>query len=370
MVVLAKSRRPRVLALVGEYKGPTIWRVFWPYTRLEQQGWATWWCDKDDPKAGEAAVYADAVSVPRIHWHRVDLPGAYRWVDALHRLGKAVLFDTDDDVFTDACLPHILEMGHQDGKADAQILEDRAGRIASLPLYDGITCTTQRLATTLRTFTDKPVVVVPNLIDWEAWHRLTDPIRREDDRLTIGWAGGRRLDADCAAMAVAWARVAARHPDVAFKLGGFHAPALVAAVPDGQRVLAEWQPLQTYPLCYTHVDIGCCPLADVPFNRTKSPIKAYEWAAAGAAVVASPTVYGLELRDGQTALLAETADDWEAALERLLADARLRRRLARRWAGQVQAHHSITAGVGRWVDAWERILGAFRARAAPLVLAR
>jgi hypothetical protein len=49
---------------------------------------------------------------------------------------------------------------------------------------------------------------------------------------------------------------------------------------------------QTYrPLAHM-VDIGCCAVADTPFSRAKTPIKAWEYAAAGAAVVATPALYG------------------------------------------------------------------------------
>ena len=223
---------------------------------------------------------------------------------------------------------------------------------------------TQRLATLLRTLTPAPVIVVPNAIDWGNWRRVCQAAPRPTPALTIGWAGGKRLDTDLLAMAEAWARLARRFPAVEFVVVGHHAAVLREAVPAARLHLIPWLPITTYPRAYQGIDIGCAPLADTPFNRCKSAIKWQEYSAAGAATVASPTVYGQAIRDGREGLLASTAGEWEAALARLIQEPTWRAQLAGRAAKRVRERYSLATHLAEWPAAWETLYAAFRAGAA------
>ncbi|MGF1639553.1 MAG: methyltransferase domain-containing protein [Rhodospirillales bacterium] len=75
-------------------------------------------------------------------------------------------------------------------------------------------------------------------------------------------------------------------------------------------------------------DIGLMPLQATPFNGLKSDIKFIEHAAQGVVVLASPTVYGETIRNGETGLIFETEDEFEVALRRLIDDPALRGRIA------------------------------------------
>ncbi len=65
-------------------------------------------------------------------------------------------------------------------------------------------------------------------------------------------------------------------------------------------------------------DIALLPLADNQFNRYKSDIKFVEAAAAGAAVIASPTVYQGTILHGENGLIATSVDQWASHLELLI----------------------------------------------------
>jgi glycosyltransferase involved in cell wall biosynthesis len=302
-----------------------------------------------------------------------------------------VLYETDDDLWSESFLVQgrIMERW----KTEAQLDADRAARLAALRLCDGVTVPTPRLATVVRTLTDAPVQVVPNAIDWERWRTLcrqgsgygrgrtctddlgppsngcgTGPrsateLRPRTDSIpevTIGWAGGKRSDADLVPMAEAWGRIARRYPAVTFALVGYHSPAVQAAVPAAQLRLVPWVPLDLYPMAYHGWTIGCAPLADTPFNRCKSAIKAFEYAAADAAVVYSTPVYGRELRPNLDGLEANTADEWEAALARLLDEPDTRAQMAARWAKRVRERHSLSQNLWHWPAAWSTLVGQAR----------
>jgi glycosyltransferase involved in cell wall biosynthesis len=162
-------------------------------------------------------------------------------------------------------------------------------------------------------------------------------------------------------MAEAWARVAKRHPDARFVVAGWQ-PRIFEKVPERQLVLSDWLPVLEYPKNYLGVDIGCAPLSAESFNRCKSNIKAQEWAASGAAVVASPTVYGGLVDHGRTGYLAESVDDWEWAIEDLIKHRKRRLTFARRLLRVVERDWSLDAHVHEWVAAWSDIVVETRQR--------
>ena len=82
------------------------------------------------------------------------------------------------------------------------------------------------------------------------------------------------------------------------------------------------------------LDIGIAPLADTPFNRCRSDIKPKEYAAGGAAWLASPVGPYRALGEKEGGMLVSD-DGWYAALDTLVGKPRLRKRLSRRaraWA--------------------------------------
>lgn len=351
---------PRVLILTGDQTGCELWRAWWPVAALQVQGYPVQWMRREDPRGLEAAMQAQAVVLNRLSWQSGDYGKAVRWRAMLHNMGVALLYESDDDLWTDALLAHSRIMEPE--KPLDVLAAERQMRLDSLRLADGITVSSPRLATLVRTLTDKPVVVVPNAIPWTAWQQECARGRRLTDAVTIGWAGGKRQDHDLVPMAEAWGRIARRYPAVRFILVGHQAAVIQAAVPAAQLLLVPWQPLDLYPRAYHGWTIGCCPLADTAFNRCKTPIKAYEYAAAGAAVVYSTPVYGRVMRPGLDGLEANTADEWEAALATLLDDPTRRQQMAARWAKRVRERHSLAENLWRWPAAWESLVNATRGR--------
>jgi hypothetical protein len=130
---------------------------------------------------------------------------------------------------------------------------------------------------------------------------------------------------------------------------------LARYVPPDRLVRLPWVSVLEYPLGLVNLDIGCCPLEDQPFNRCKSPIKAWEYALMGAAVVASPTVYGRVIEPARNGYLASTADEWEYALTVLLELEEARRSMALTLERDVRRRWSLEANVWRWPAAWNRL---------------
>lgn len=356
---------PRVLALTGDESGPTLWRVWQPYTELQRQGYGAWFRHKDDPEMDApdwpylAATRLEAIVIPRFSWR--DHLVSRRWLRSLHKAGLAVIYDLDDDTLT----PQIGARQHATTEAHKSLDEleqDRRDRIAAIRLCDGVTTSNHELRRVIEQYVDVPVHVVQNRIDVEWFRRTVHGVRRRVAPLTIGWAGGNRYEADLESIAEAWHNVAHQRPDVRFVVQGHPSTALLAAVPADRLHVVPWLRVAEYPRAMRNIDIGCAGVAPTHFNRCKTPIKVWELTLAGAAVVVSPTLYAQAVTDGEDGLIAETTAEWERALIRLIDDAELRRRVWRAQRKRVATEHALAHHVQDWPEAWTQILESFRAR--------
>lgn len=357
---------PRVLAIVGDETGCSMWRVWQPFEELERRGFIAEWCQKDE--AGKvlsliAAGRYDAVITPRIVWP-VDKVGD-RWINAIHKAGLTWIYEADDDFYS----PRIVErqmrlFATEAAKGEKQLEWERNERIRLLAKCDGVTVSSERLATVVRRYAPShvPVYVVPNTIDVRWFKEVLRGVNRVVPPLTVGWAGGTREDADLLPLAEAWAIVAKKYPEVRFVVQGHISKPLYDAIPAERRHTLPWLPLQEYPRAMLNVDIACCSVAPLVFNSAKTPIKWYEFTLAGSACVVSPTLYGREVTDGENALVAETPAEWAAAIGRLIEDETLRRTIRRNARRTVVTEHSLHNNWWRWLTAWADAVERFRSR--------
>lgn len=357
---------PEVLHLIGELDGCSLWRNLLPVTELQRQGFqGIEWGMKDDEHLGRLVERFDAVVLPRLHWPSNERKQAENWFRALHIAGKTIIYEVDDDLMTDGFVSRLVNH-HGYTREDA---EDRRSCILNvLENCDGVTVSTQRIATIAREYTDKPVKVVGNYIDLRWFKRIQKQAERKVWGLTIGWAGGNRPDSDVEMMAKAWGRIAQRYPNVTFVIQGHHAKTFYENVPNERIAMLDWLPIDNYPIGLVNIDIGCCPLGDTPFNRSKSTIKAMEYAASGAAVVASPTVYNQIIQHGKDGFIAETTDEWEGYLSQLVESYELRREMGKALFHKVKTQYSLEDNAWRWITAWTEIVDDYRWRQSHHIL--
>lgn len=90
------------------------------------------------------------------------------------------------------------------------------------------------------------------------------------------------------------------------------------------------------------MDVGVMPLADTPWARGKCGYKLIQYMACGLPVVASPVgVNSTIVEHGVNGFLAETAQQWKEALETLLRDEALRRRMGIEGRKKVDKNYSL-----------------------------
>ncbi len=348
----------KVLALIGELDGCSLWRCLLPITELQRQGYSgIEWGMKDDERLANVVHRFDAVILPRLHWPIEERRKADLWFRALHRAGLAVFYEVDDDLFSDDFVRRLVDLH---GKTREEAETRRQCILHALNSCDGATVSGQRLATMVREHTDKPVKVVPNFIDLRWFKKIQKGSLRQVQGLTIGWAGGNRPDSDVEMMAIAWGRIAAKYPHVTFVIQGHHAHTFYENVPNERIAMLDWMPIDAYPAGMLNIDIGCCPLGDTKFNRAKTFIKAMEYAASGAAVVASPTVYDKLIEHGVDGYIVNTVDEWVQALSELVENYTHRHEMSKRLLAKVRKYHSLENNAWRWVEVWTDLVDEYR----------
>lgn len=341
--------------MVGRQSACELWRVWSPYNALQTHGYPAEWVWKDDPRSVDYWMAFDAIVLCRLSWYGAPRSKARKWFEAMRKAGKRVFYECDDDLFSPFMVRQ-QKAGISAHETVEALEAQRQESVWTVQQCDGVTVSTQRLASVVRLYTDKPVAVVPNAIDADWFQQVQRLGKRKVEGLTIGWAGGNRPDADLKEMAVAWGRIAKRYPDVTFVVFG-HQPAVVwEHVPAGRIKAVPWMSQFEYPLGLVGIDIGCCPLEDRAFNRCKTPIKAWEYGLSGAAVVASPTVYGHAVTEWKNGLIAEGAHEWEEHLAMLVEDERARRTLAANLKADVLEKWSLRKNYWRWPAAWRRLI--------------
>jgi glycosyltransferase involved in cell wall biosynthesis len=210
---------------------------------------------------------------------------------------------------------------------------------------------------TLRPGTRGPVQVIPNAVDPARFAADVRPTRRAGDAFTVGFLGGLRPWHGLALLAEAFARFHARRPSSRLLVvgDGPERDSLESTLSrHGVRHVTELTGAvapDDVPGLLASMDAAMAPYA--PQSQFYfSPLKVYEYMAAGLPVVASRVGQVAEIiGHRETGLLCPPGDPacMAEALERLAADPTLRTRLGTKARQRVLADHT-------WSGVAERIL--------------
>jgi glycosyltransferase involved in cell wall biosynthesis len=190
------------------------------------------------------------------------------------------------------------------------------------------------------------VAVVPTTIDTAAY-RPRPP--RAAAPPVIGWTGSYSTEKYLDLVRPALERLRRRREFRLVVVGGgaFRA--------DGVEVEHRPWRAETETADLADLDVGLMPLPDADWERGKCGLKALQYMALGLPVVVSPVGVNAEIvGDGRSGLLARTPAEWEEALERLLADADLRRRLGVEGRATVERSYSAEVLAPRVAEIFRR----------------
>ncbi len=98
-------------------------------------------------------------------------------------------------------------------------------------------------------------------------------------------------------------------------------------------------------------DVGISWVPDDDWSRGKCGLKVLQYMAASLPVVANPVgVHAEMVRDGETGFLAETTEQWVAAVGQLARDRELRRRMGRAGRQLLETKYTVGRGAAHWLN--------------------
>lgn len=170
--------------------------------------------------------------------------------------------------------------------------------------------------------------------------------------VTIGWLGSPSTVKYLTLIQAPLRRIAARHPGLRWEIMGGGA----FSMPGVPWQLHCWS-LEAELGALARYDIGLMPLPMEDWAKGKSGGKARTYMAAGVIPVVSAIGYNLELiRDGETGFLCWDEDDWETAIERLLAEPDLCWNVARAAREDVELRFSPARQAGQLERLFRQVL--------------
>lgn len=181
----------------------------------------------------------------------------------------------------------------------------------------------------------KRVEIVPTVVDIEEYSFEHHP--SDDGKPRIGWIG----------IPVNWTDYMQPMMPMLNRVASKNSARLQAV---GAGIAAGAHPLldnlswseETEAAMIQGMDIGIMPLEDTPFARGKCGYKLIQYMACGLPVIASPVGVNCEIVEhGVNGFLAESEAEWNSALEILLTNAELRKRMGAAGRKKVEQKYSL-----------------------------
>lgn len=207
------------------------------------------------------------------------------------------------------------------------------------------------------------VVLLPTCVDTEAFHpRSWDAATT--DAPVIGWIGTTGNLNYLRKIAPALRRLAQRRSFTLRLFAGGDEPLKEIDLAGVDVQFSVWDPEREID-DFRGFDVGIMPLADDEWDRYKCGLKLLQYMSVGVPGVATPAGVNAEIvRQGENGFLAETEEEWEAALEQLLSDAELRARLGRAARETVERKYSVAVHYPRLEAALRELVSGQRPRGA------
>lgn len=316
------------------------YRAFEPMLALGRRGHQVWINDSDDrlPPGAQTDVALIA---------RYAGADARTLVKQLRQAGAAVVWDLDDSV----------HQGNASKRSSRNVQRMQADVRAMLQLADVVTTTNEELAEEHRALGARCVHAIANHLG----DHYAGLERRPHDGLVLGWAAWSDHQTDWQRLGLheTVCRLLDAHPALRVESVGL----VNLELPPERYTRTDAVPFAQLARELTRFDIGIAPIVDTPFNRARSDIKVKEYAAAGAAWLASPIgpYAGLGEREGGRLV---PDDGWYEGIDALVSKPRLHRKLAkrgRRWA----AEQLLAKNVQPWETALMEAVERARSRRRP-----
>ena len=270
---------------------------------------------------------------------RVCIPSASATWQKLCAAGKNMVFEIDDDLWSVHPSNKIAyDFFNRDGNAERLAANCAAAKM--------VTVSTEELGEVVRKFNPN-VKVIPNYIN----ENLLTHERPRNDKLTIGWAGSATHSMDFGIAAGQLKTFFGRNKDVQMHFIGVNYSDMIGT----EAIFTDWsQEVETFQKGIDF-DIGIAPLKNGTFNKSKSYIKALEYAALGIPIVASDAgPYRDFVQHGVTGYLVGKNDSWVKYLTMLTNDEAMREEMGANGRKQAAAY-TIQDNFIQWLQAFVEV---------------
>jgi glycosyltransferase involved in cell wall biosynthesis len=267
-------------------------------------------------------------------------------IDECRRQSIKTIYDIDDLVFDlneYAQHPVFKDMP----KADVDSFLDGAKSYRDcLAATDSAIASTKTLADYMRKYCKGNVYVVENALDVISLE-VADRVRMlprlgSADKILIGYGSGTKShDHDFALVSGILAELMRSDSRIHLAIHGYLNLGQEFNGLESRIQKVPFLAVNEYLLAVSQFDVNLAPLAAGAFNDAKSNIKLIEAAALGVPSIISPRKSFLDfVRDGETALVADTAEDWKKALSKLINDKDLRKAVGLSVEKETKAYYS------------------------------
>lgn len=206
------------------------------------------------------------------------------------------------------------------------------------------------------------IAVLPNAIDFDQWKPF-DTRDKHPDKFRFGWAVSASHGEDWVYFKPILIEFIKRHPDAKFVvLGDTQNIDIRKIVPENQ---LEWMPFAdlwaghyTFQMAMLGLDCAIAPLADIEFNRCKSPLKYAEYTAFGYPVIAQKMLPYTEcIVNGENGLLAGTQEEWLNCLEAAYSNKSLMAKIHFNALHTVREFFDLEKVAREWAETFKKLIG-------------
>ena len=358
----------KILALHNN-TGSRFYRLIPQLKHMQEQGHEVRLEAHNIPHIDQAIAWSDVVLFQMVFSEDT--------VDVCRRMGKKVVFECDDLIHK----THKDHYSYDETKGWKGIrFYYRVWRV--LRKCDGFISTNKNLDKAYG-WMAKRSLVFPNYLSLEHW--LKEPKKNlATDRIRILWAGSTSHTVDLHFVQPIIKAILTRYPQVQFIYvghGGIPTDDLYARFLYGDDIFTDLPKhrresilgvppnVWSYRLASMQADIAIAPLIPIEFNRYKSQCKYLEYAVNGIPAVYSKWFY-TDVKDynvpiqyrthDATGILADTPEEWIAALSLLIENATLRRRIGENARKEAIEKYNIAHYLPKWQHFLESIYGTTR----------
>ena len=280
-----------------------------------------------------------------------DLPTYEKVLQTARQTNKPVVYDIDD-------LLLLMPEEHPERQSQHYV-ESLLPILQAVHEADLVTTTTPVLRDWLLQYNPN-VQILPNFFDDSIWQFRNPEILDHDDRpLIIGYMGSESHMPDLEMILPVLESLINKYPvSLELHFWGIKPPLKIANFPQ-----VKWIPAVAYEYIdfakyfqTLMADIFLAPLCENFFNRSKSPLKFFEYSALGVPGVYSKIEpFEQVITHGREGFLASSIEDWYQYTQRLIEDSELRRKLALNAQDTIQKKWLLSKNAFHWLDVYSQV---------------